>query len=553
MKNTHKPGAGILICILLIILYFLCYVGIVTINALGQYTIPVMGSELSLDSCNGILISVQMLICTVMTVILAKKGSIIALILPAFSILSMTSKMIRLKDPAVIPGISMLFVCFLSVLFLRRQILSRERDALTDYLTGLHNRRSIIRNLEMLTKKGKPFSIIYVDIDDFKFVNDNYGHKAGDSLIREFAKRITAEINSKSIPGRIGGDEFIVLVPGQNEVMKTAEKLYESAKKEVLFDDSGANHYITASIGIARFPDDASTASEMIKCSDIAMYNAKASGKNTICCFNKKYEEELLRKTSIEALIKQYLTNQSFMFAYQPQYSSGEKKLRGFETLLRIRDEDRKMASTSELISVAEKSDLIFQIDEYVLRHALTEFRETALRYSDITMSVNVSAKHISQKGFVMLIERILEETGFPAKNLEIEITEYCLAGSVKTTIENMKKLREMGIQLALDDFGTGYASLSYLSKFPVSLLKIDKSFIDSLESDSENSTDFISAVISMGHILGCEVISEGVETQHQLDILREKKCDFIQGFLWGTPLSLNKATELCSSGFENK
>ena len=318
----------------------------------------------------------------------------------------------------------------------------------------------------------------------------------------------------------------------------------DAVKKEIYIGDTNTCHYLTASIGISQFPKDSKNSSELIRYADIAMYSVKSTGKNGIKLFEKELETEMMRISGIESLAQKYITEESFKFAYQPQYCAKTKKLRGFETLLRIREEDRNIVSTQELISVAEKSDIIFRIDEYVLKKALEEFKPNIQKYGDIILSVNISAKHISKKGFPLAVERILAETGFPAEQLEIEITEYCLAGSVDTTIQNMNKLRKLGIKIALDDFGTGYASLSYLSRLPVNLLKIDKSFIDRLSDSS--SVDFISAIISMGHILGCEVISEGIESQSQLDIVTEKNCDFIQGFLWGAPLDIKMASELC-------
>lgn len=552
MKRKNKFNAGFLACLILTALYFVCYAGIVTLTKMN-YSIPLMNGKLDISSCNGVIVSVQMLICTIMTVFLPKRsGGTIALLLPAFSISSMAFFMFRSGNPGAIPGICMLFVCLISISCIRQQIFKREKDALTDHLTGTHNRRSIMRNLEKMVNCEKPFSLLYIDIDEFKFINDNYGHKAGDKVIKTIADRIYNLIDSKCIFGRIGGDEFIILVPGQNTVSDTAKKVHNIIKEEISYDETGTTHYITASIGIARFPEDAKTSEELIKASDIAMYNAKTSGKNRIQYFEKAFETEMLRNAQIESMVRQYLSEESFTFTYQPQYCSKNKKLRGFETLIRVREEDRKIISTSELITVAEKSDLIFRIDEYVMHKALAEFNPIVKEFPDLTLSINISAKHISRKGFVSIMKKALDETGFPPSSLEIEITEYCLAGSVDLTIENMNKLRDLGIQFALDDFGTGYASLSYLTKLPVNLLKIDKSFIDYLENDknAESSCDFISAVISMGHILGCEVISEGVESPKQLSILKEKKCDYIQGFLWGTPLDLNMAKKLCCDQF---
>lgn len=543
LKNKNK--SYILIVAVFIIFYFLGYMMIVMLNDISQDSILFMGGEIQIASISGIIASLQMMISVTLSGINLRFARISAHLLPLFSAISTTLYIMRSSNPTSIPGVTMQIVCFIAVIIIHGLIKRREKDALTDYLTGAHNRRSITNNLERMVKSGKPFSIMYVDIDEFKFINDNYGHKIGDRVIKIVASRISELTDSKTIFGRIGGDEYILLVPGDISVSeKLSGEILDAVKKGIYIGDTNTCHYLTASIGISHFPKDSKISSELIRYADIAMYSVKTAGKNGIKVFEKELETEMMRISNIESLAQKYISEESFTFAYQPQYCAKTKKLRGFETLLRIREEDRNIVSTQELISVAEKSDIIFRIDEYVLRKALEEFKPNIQKYSDIILSVNVSAKHISKKGFPLAVEHILSETGFPAEQLEIEITEYCLAGSVDTTIQNMNELRKLGIKIALDDFGTGYASLSYLSRLPVNLLKIDKSFIDRL-SDS-NSVDFISAIISMGHILGCEVISEGIESQAQLDIVTEKNCDFIQGFLWGAPLDIKMASELC-------
>lgn len=543
LKNKNK--SNIIIVAVFIIFYFFGYMMIVMLNDISQDSILFMGGEIQIASISGIIASLQMMISVTLSGINLRFARISAHLLPLFSAISTTLYIMRSSNPTAIPGVTMQIVCFIAVIIIHGLIKRREEDALTDYLTGAHNRRSITNNLERMVKSGKPFSIMYVDIDEFKFINDNYGHKIGDRVIKIVASRISELTDSKTIFGRIGGDEYILLVPGDISVSeKLSGEILDAVKKEIYIGDTNTCHYLTASIGISRFPKDSKISSELIRYADIAMYSVKTAGKNGIKFFEKELETEMMRISNIESLAQKYISEESFTFAYQPQYCAKTKKLRGFETLLRIREEDRNIVSTQELISVAEKSDIIFRIDEYVLRKALEEFKPNIQKYSDIILSVNVSAKHISKKGFPLAVEHILSETGFPAEQLEIEITEYCLAGSVDTTIQNMNNLRKLGIKIALDDFGTGYASLSYLSRLPVNLLKIDKSFIDRLSDSS--SVDFISAIISMGHILGCEVISEGIESQAQLDIVTEKNCDFIQGFLWGAPLDIKMASELC-------
>lgn len=550
MKNRNKSTLfPAVLTVVLTVIYFVCYFSIVIINRSPSGTMfSFMNTKIILSSCNGILVSVQMLIGLIFSTMTLRIPKILAYALPSFSIVSTCLFIARSRNPEGLPGVVMLLVELTAIAIIFSQIRRREKEALTDYLTGFHNRRSIMNSLDRMVRNKKPFGILYIDIDDFKLINDNYGHETGDRVVVMVAKRISEIIGSRRILGRIGGDEFVVIIPGVNDINKLSMKIMDSIKQEIIFEDAGTAHYITASIGIAKFPQDAKTSSELIRYADIAMYNVKTTGKNAVRCFEKEFETELTRISGIEALAKKYLADRSFSFAYQPQYTAGGKVLRGFETLLRINDEDRKMTSIQELVAVAERSDIIYQIDRYVLTNALAEFKDNVTKHPDILLSVNASAKHFSKKGFVEIVKQALYDTGFPPECLEIEITEYCMANSLNATISNMNQLHELGIKIALDDFGTGYASLSNLSKLPVNLLKIDKSFIDELANgnDSANTEDFVSAIISMGHILGCEVISEGVESQAQLDILKKKNCDYIQGFLWGAPLNIKMATKLC-------
>lgn len=555
MKNKNQnKNISIVLTVILFALYFVLYAMIVVINKSPAGTMfNVCGANIILSSCNGILISLQLLIVIIYSTMRLRIPRIFSIALPLFSILSTSAFIISKRNAEGVPGIVMMLVGLVAVAIILSQIKRREKDAFTDYLTGMHNRRSIMKHLDRMVCAGRPFGLLYIDIDEFKFLNDNYGHETGDLVIRTVSERINSLLDSKCVFGRIGGDEFVVITSGVNSINTITSEIVSAINQEITLENLNTTISVTASIGVAKFPQDAKTSAELTKCSDIAMYNIKSKGKNGVLHFNNKFAEEIHRKTSIENLAKKYLAEKSFSFEYQPQYCSKTKKLRGFETLIRIREEDRKSVSIQELIAVAEKTDIIYQIDEYVLMNALAEFLPVVSKHRELLLSVNASARHFSQRGFVPLVRKALEETGFPPECLEIEITEYCLAGSVNTTIANMNELKDMGIKIALDDFGTGFASLSYLSKLPVNLLKIDKSFTDELSNETGNTKDFISAIISMGHILGCEVISEGVESQNQLDTLREKNCDFIQGFLWGAPINIKMASKLCDKELEEQ
>ncbi len=275
------------------------------------------------------------------------------------------------------------------------------------------------------------------------------------------------------------------------------------------------------------------------------MYNAVYDNKERVCFFDINIENDALRREEIQRITKDSLENDYFYLVYQPQFVAENHTLRGYETLLRCKLPDGTFIPPSEFIPAAEMSELIIDIDDYVLRRAMNEFVDVVKRSSKkFTLSINVSAKSMASAGFADKLKGIIEQTGFPADQLEIEITEYSFSESEEKTFANINALRDMGIQIALDDFGTGYTSLSQLLKLPITLLKIDKSLIDDIEQ-SRLDRDFVDSVIYMGHLMGCEVISEGVESEGQLKMLRAHNCDYIQGYVWSKPLEYADAVAL--------
>lgn len=381
---------------------------------------------------------------------------------------------------------------------------------------------------------------------NFKFVNDTFGHSYGDVAMKVVSKRMNDLVKKSGIITRIGGDEFVVLLFGNVDAKEMAEKLLECISEKIVaeVEESKVDVYLNAYVGISEFPKDSMDSEALVKYADIAMYQATKKGAERICFYDWDMGKELSRQMQLEHLVKEAIENKYFYLMYQPQFSINDKKLRGFESLLRLKTPDGVMVSPGEFIPVAENSDLILRIDSLVLEMAMNQCKDFIEAYPDIVVSVNVSAKNIASIGFVENVKEIVSRLNFPTQNLEIEITEYCLVQSIDITINNIIALRNMGIQVALDDFGTGYTSLSYLSKMPINLLKVDKTLIDGLE-DSDKNCDFVKAVIYMGHLMGCEVISEGVEKEEQLEILKEQGCDLIQGFIWSKPLEFETAKAL--------
>ncbi|MGN0686602.1 MAG: putative bifunctional diguanylate cyclase/phosphodiesterase [Oscillospiraceae bacterium] len=469
------------------------------------------------------------------------------MILLGMSLFNLIRVILVKKTYTPLPGLFnvifyMVTIAWLGVIFARQ-----EKNAVTDIVTGLLNRRGLYQQLTSLIEDEKPFHLINLEINNFKLLNDNYGHVYGDLILKKFTKLLQDYFGENGTVIRSGGAEFIIILKIAEDAEKDTNNLLQIlAEKFVISEDSDVlDCYLSVYAGISSYPVDSVNYEELINYADMAMIEAVRKNSPSAVLFQPSMEENAKHQMELEHLIKEGLESDYFYLVYQPQYKLDGKKLRGFETLIRMRLPDGSIISPGEFIPVAEKGKQIILIDDYVLRRAMNEFKNIVVNDNpDLTISVNVSAKNIGSPDFPYRIRQILQETGFPANNLEIEITEYCMVKSIKITVDNIKKLRSMGIQVALDDFGTGYTSLNYLSQMPVNLLKIDKSLIDDIEQN-QKKCEFVNAIIAMGHLMGCEVISEGVENAMQLSKLNDNNCDFVQGYVWGKPLPYETALAL--------
>lgn len=496
----------------------------------------------------GIIQAVMALVCVVLVLLNAKIGIIIARIALSISALLMILAMVRSKMLTPLPGAVTILLSLVSCEVIAKQFRRMEAESITDYVTKLINRRGLIRELELEQKDSKHFHMMFLHINNLKVINDNLGYEFGDKALVIVAKRIQSVVGKDTIVSKLDGTEFAIAIPEKEDVKEMAEAIMAEVTKKLVLDCDGvpANFYLRACAGVATYPEDTNSILKLLRYADIAMYHASKNSKEKIVYFNKNLESELIRRAQVEEYIQESLKHDYFFLVYQPQYYANSKRLRGFETLIRMKLPDGTNISPGEFIPIAEKTDLIFKIDEYVLRRAMKEFKEDIAKSGEkLLLSVNISAKDISSPDFQNKLSRIIEETGFPAECLEIEITEYSLYDSLETTVANIRSIREMGAKLALDDFGTGYTSLAQLLNLPFDLLKIDKSLVDNIET-SEVSRDFVNLVIYMGHIMNSEVISEGVETESQLKLLKDQNCDFIQGYVWSRPLALRDALEMC-------
>jgi len=424
------------------------------------------------------------------------------------------------------------------------------RQAVTDSITGLPSRFACTEMMRRYMKNGDQFAIVSIDLNNFKVINDTMGHHVGDEVLVEIASRLKnvteASPDDKcDFVARLGGDEFCLLIRDyetDDDILDTI-RLYESEIKRKITID-GYDYFMNANFGYAEFLLDADEPSALYSCADAALHEIKraGAGSNNIL----RFSSELLKTAKfldLERKIRAALHEDSVLFNLQPQFDM-DHKLRGFEVLARLKDSDGSIISPNDFIPVAEEVGVIARLDLQVFKKAACFLSEYIRNTNpDILLSTNISVKHLMKNNFIEEIEDAIEQSGIPAKNVELEITETIMIDSAEKALQCINRLRSMGMKIAIDDFGTGYSSLSYLNKFPINLLKIDKSFIDQVDS-SESSEKYVEAIISIGHILNCKVISEGVETDTQLETLKSIGCDYIQGYIWGKPMPPEEITK---------
>ncbi len=505
------------------------------------------------STISGILSGSLSLICLLLVFNDYKTGIKIGGTFIILSAINLLFGMIVTRSIVSMPGMVTNIVSLITLITIYSVYKKLSISNLTDYVTGQGNRRSYVKEVNEHIESRKSFTLACIELEDFKHTNDLYGIQIGDALIKKAAEKLSSILSKKDKMFRITGSKIAILFePGESP----EERLKSIIAPETVTITTGQDDskietscYMSLGAGIVYSHPPynyTKTASSLLRDAETALAATRNMTENRICVFNENMQNSDVKQRESEFLVKEALKNNYFYLVYQPQFTTHEKKLRGFETLIRCRKPDCSTVSPVVFIPAAEKSNLIMQIDDYVLQKAMKEFKPVLENSDlDLKLSINVSAKSIGNADFSQKVQKIIKSLNFPAECLEIEITEYSFAESMETTIKNIKALHSMGVQVALDDFGTGYTSIKQLMKLPINLLKIDKTLIDDLESD-KNIQDMIDSVIYMGHIMNCEVISEGVEKESQVDFLAEHKCDFIQGFIWGQPLSFEDAKNLC-------
>jgi diguanylate cyclase (GGDEF)-like protein len=413
-----------------------------------------------------------------------------------------------------------------------------------DALTGLPNRVLLQERLDSAVgglQRAEPFAVFCLDLDHFKEINDTLGHPIGDALLREFAARLQTSVRPIDTVARLGGDEFAVLqagVGGRDEVAELARRLVVELNRP--YDISGQQINTGASFGIAFAPDDGDDGALLLRKADIALYRAKAENRRAYRFFEPAMDSELQSRRHFEIEFRQALRDEAFEVFYQPTLDAGSRTIQNFEALVRWRHPERGLVAPGEFIPFAEEAGLIAPLGEWVLRAACRE----AVRWpADICVAVNLSAHQFKSADLVERVSNALEESGLAGCRLELEITESALLQESNRTLETLHRFRAMGIRIAMDDFGAGYSSLSYLRSFPFDKIKIDKSFIQSL--DRRDAQAIVSSIASLGKNLSMRTTAEGVETEAQLKAVIDLGCIEVQGYLFSRPVPASQVQGL--------
>lgn len=426
-----------------------------------------------------------------------------------------------------------------------------EKRTFTDSLTDVCNRFAFIERMDTLldatanVQHSVQHAVFILDLDRFKQVNDTLGHTTGDLLLVEIANRIQSLIKNKDILARYGGDEFVITITNivhAREAAKFAEQVIRAIEEPVIINDQEI--FVSTSMGISIYPTDGTNTEELINKADKAMYYSKQNGRNCYSFYFDELNTDSKRVLLLDTEIRKAIENEEFELHFQPKVEITTEKIVGLEALVRWKNEKLGFVSPAEFIPYAEETGLIIPLSEIIFEKAFKAYQVLANHgYSKLPIAINVSSIHFQQQSFLDSLKKLLDRNNTSAMNFEIELTERTVMNSASETISKLVKLKQLGFKLSIDDFGTGYSSLSYLVRFPLDILKIDRSFIQHIVTLDDKQA-VVDAIIQMAHRLKMKVVAEGVESAQQVRILEEMGCDIIQGYYYSKPLPLDELLE---------
>ncbi len=410
-----------------------------------------------------------------------------------------------------------------------------------DPLTNLPNRRMFMNQLrsEIIERNNSKsnLSILFIDLDNFKFINDKWGHDAGDLVIKEAANRIKEALRQTDMVARLGGDEFIVMlkdVQEDDDIIHYVKQILAKFQKPI--STYGQEYSLTCSLGIATYPENGDSAEQLITNADNALYHVKGRGKNDFAFYNNKMKVQSLERSLLENALRSAIKNNQFYLEYQPKQNIATKELFGMEALVRWNHPELGIIPPGKFIPLSEETGLIVPMGEWILRESCRQTKSWQKQgFPELIISVNVSVRQLEDSNFIDLVMEILKETELDPKYLELEVTESIFA-DVKNAASILQELRSMGIKISVDDFGTGYSSLSYIKHLPIDILKVDGSFIQDIHSNDESKA-IVKAIITLANAIGLKVVAEGIELEEHVDELKNGGCLLGQGFYFSKPM----------------
>jgi diguanylate cyclase len=426
-----------------------------------------------------------------------------------------------------------------------------QHTSLHDVLTGLPNRLYLNEKIDILKQKaeenGKKFAVIFLDLDHFKNINDTLGHDIGDALLKTVANILKNCVTQNSLITRIGGDEFIIVVSDFDDteyLLPIISNVLENFRKELFI--KGYALQLSVSMGISIFPDDSSEIKELMKYADIAMYQAKANGRDNFSFFTQTINKKLHNEVDTINDMQRAFYDQEFKLYYQAKIDVKTKKIIGAEALLRWQHREKGLIGPDIFIPLAESTGFILSLGKFVIQESMSAIKRfNEIGYDDLIISINVSSRQFQKSDLYEDLKEALDINNIDTKNFGIEITESIMMEHIKKTLSTLNDIKKLGISIYIDDFGTGYSSLSYLKTFPIDVLKIDKSFIDDISENGNNNGLLLNTILAMGKSLDLKVVAEGVELKYQYDYLKEKDCDMIQGYYFAKPMNEKDFIEL--------